>query len=586
MLHSMLPGLTHDNGEMESHHQLFPFGDDEKFRSESLASFYIDAFSVYAQLWPDSALGRYARQAMDFLGVRPKRYFEGAQGEANDALSWHSLPPDYFAAGSGHFFARSAWPQSEDHNVMVMHFQGGQVENIGHYHADAMNLQLWRGNPRDGGWFLTRETTAYGDCLGGFGNRRRNGEDTLFHNGVSFADGRGQLRWHGNGGPRLVHTTSNKYDRSDLPDGLPVVERLASHDRLAYIAADYTRSYRAANGENPPRYDLLPFVEEVRREVIFARDLEAVIVVDRLDVSDWEKPLENGETEPVPALDIPKIVSWHFGVIPQLDETSGRAAATYETEDSRQHFVIHTLTGAAFKLVNETVWPKPGAGESWGCDLQEPNVGQWRLEVLPESDADGRSLVITVLHGADSEAAASELDISLADEGDALKVTLEHASRGKAEVVIGKRWEDPGSFRWWEPGNNGTADETVELRDFRDYMYVGAEGPAWAGEQDGAVESSERALVGGYDDSGVLVLEQRIPESTLTSTTYRVPQDVARHRLLRLRRGNYAIEAQLANGEYEVTVTRGTAGTIHVGKDFVIEFVLDGTTVNVLHPLP
>src|SRR5690606_13348111 len=78
VLHSMLPGLTHDNGEMESHHQLFPFGDDEKFRSESLASFYIDAFSVYAQLWPDSALGRYARQAMDFLGVRPKRYFEGA----------------------------------------------------------------------------------------------------------------------------------------------------------------------------------------------------------------------------------------------------------------------------------------------------------------------------------------------------------------------------------------------------------------------------------------------------------------------------------------------------------------------------
>lgn len=84
----------------------------------------------------------------------------------------------------------------------------------------------------------------------------------------------------------------------------------------------------------------------------------------------------------------------------------------------------------------------------------------------------------------------------------------------------------------------------------------------------------------------MLVLEQRIPESTLTSTTYRVPQDVARHRLLRLRPGNYAIEAQLANGEYEVTVTRGTAGTIHVGKDFVIEFVLDGTTVNVLHPLP
>lgn len=596
VLSSMLPGPTHmyrvdEHGtpQIIQRLQLFPFGDDEKFRNQHLARAYADAFLAHSILWRDSAPGAYARQALAFIDAEASRPFRALAERAAMPEPWNTLPLDYFAAGSGHLFARNRWPDADDErDVMVMHFQGGQVEGVGHYHDDAMNLQLWRGNARDGGWFLTRETTAYGDCLAGFDGSRGNGNATLFHNGVSF-EGRGQLLWRGPGGPEVRHDNGDKWFRADLPDGLPVVERLASDPQFVHVAGDYTRAYRAARGENPPRYDLLPYVEQVRRDVIFIRELEAVIVQDRLDVADWHD-LDTGELIKA-AAEIRATVNWHFGLEPMED--GNRFSATYGEGPSRQHFIVHALTPAEFNVVDETDWPEPPRDEDGeyleplGCDNQPPNVGQHRLEIFPRLDANGAGQLITVLQGADSPEAAADLHVALVEETpDAHVVRLAHAQRGTAIVTLPKDSAAEARFEWWNDDANGQPDRTALLRKHRDYMYVDDSGPVWTSNGTGAVESDDRVLVGGYDANGLLVLEQRVPESSFDRTRYRVPKTVKHHRLLRLRPGNYTVTSEISSDELVITVERGS-GDLEVGNDFALEFMLgDDGKPALLHPSP
>jgi hypothetical protein len=250
---------------------LFPFNDDEQWLERDLTSpatagARANFMAATAMHWSGVAVGRHAREWLA-LTRAPVAHFVRSVDPGGAAEPFDRLPLDYYAAGPGYLFGRSAWGPSGTAFMLQLGESGGS----GHSHVDWGTWQLWRG-----GQYLSRETVAYGEEVAGAAGRGTISAGLApGHNALLFGDaGLSATPW---------------------VSGAAVVRRLESRPEYAYADVDLTATAAGKRGN--------PAVAHAEREFVFVRRLETLVVLDRLESRDPATPrtfLAHCETRPIP----------------------------------------------------------------------------------------------------------------------------------------------------------------------------------------------------------------------------------------------------------------------------------------------
>jgi len=397
-IYTTLPALTTSTLLGTTGYEVFPFGDSHReWRGGNSAlsrvwirdpgSFMGDWMQLMAEHWASINIGKYAQQWVNMVGMGALvSYWVQAFPSSTKPLAFPNLPLDYFATGMKFFYVRKAW----DTSSTVLHLQLGAPSGgaQGHGHMDHGNWQMWRG-----GRWLARESSNYGcfngcETIAGYGGSGSiDAEFGAGHNvvlvnpdnqgckpGVSCANG-GSAVWIGN---------------CNAP---PTVSRLETQAGYAYAESDISGTYRN-NKSDPGRPELdNPAVKTVLREYVFVRDIETLVIFDRLEAN----PVGT-----VPAASIKKVFLEH-------------CEAPWTMEDS-QH---STCTNGPQALRLTTLVPALSARKS--VTEGNPGVGQYRLEVTDSGSA--QSYFLHVLQA--RAATDGNLSPSVVDKGSSYVVTLD-----------------------------------------------------------------------------------------------------------------------------------------------------------------
>lgn len=447
LIYGTTPGPTAITGAYAGGHLLFPFNDDENFRTGGVINNrrYLGDFARYmGQRAPASGNARHVRGWLAATGAGRQWLFD-ALGGAGDPNDLAELPLDYFAPGAQVFDMRTG----HDADAMQIHLQLGTPGGIEHRHRDAGSFQIWR----RGRW-LTRESVGYAESIAGFaGVGAVDTEHHLAHNGLLF-QGRSTARWVGRG----PHVIPPGEDRGDQPDGLPEVVRLHHHPRFAFVAVDYSAAYRNTNGR---RVDW-PYAERALREFLFIRPLQALLILDRtrassdslLDFYGSDTWVERSDPLAlrISAEQVTRTFVMHFETAPTI------ASDTVSATVGNQQVMLRTLLPAApsYRLVDEDA-----AGDA--------DAGQYRLELDDSGSAE--SYFMHVISGRD--AGEQPLAASISDLGDRWSIVLDDPLRGSATVVLLKGMTSTGGTVMLDGGFAQTLHSGVQG------IVVGTAGPVW-----------------------------------------------------------------------------------------------------------
>lgn len=389
------PAPTTIPGVAGTGYTIFPFSDDEAWneRFQAHLHYYPDFMSTMANHWPTENVGRHARQWLTMVGTAPWRQFR-AVDVPNTPLAFDSLPLDFWASGPRYLFGRNAWGSSA--TVFMLQLGDAAESTIGHQHGDYGTFQIWRG-----GRFISRETAAYSgagstEVTGYAGAGSVDGALPIAHNTV-LVNG-------ANPGPQYSGPSA-------------IVERLESRPGYTYAAVDLV----------PPATQM----QEWRRELVFVRALETLVVLDRLQTASAAATktfLNHCETNPA---------------------VSGNDGATCTV--GTQALTMTTLLPAArtYRVVDEG-----SHGNS-----------QYRIEV-DTTPGTSQSYILTVLQARD--AAGSVLTPSVADDGPSYTVTLD----GTTSITFQKGMTSSG-------GSITIGAVVTPLRANVQNMAVTGDGPAW-----------------------------------------------------------------------------------------------------------
>jgi hypothetical protein len=396
-IYTTLPALTTSTLLGTTGYETFPFSDSQNWRFGNSAlsrlwrvepgSYLGDWMQLMAEHWSSINIGKYAQQWVNTVGVGPLlSYWVQAFPSTTKPLSFSTLPLDYFASGMKFFYARKAW----DTASMVLHLQLGApgAGAQGHGHMDYGNWQMWRG-----GRWLSRESSDYG-CFGGCeviaGYAGSGTIDAQFGEGHNVVlvnpdnQGCSPGKNCANGGSAVW------YNGYNAP---PTVSRLETQAGYAYAESDISSTYRNhISRSGHPELDN-PAVKTVVREYVFVRDIETLVIFDRLEANDMGK---------VPAASIKKTFLAH-------------CEAPWTMEDSRHS----TCMNGPQALRLTTLVPASNTRQS--ITEGHPGVGQYRLEVTDSGSA--QSYFLHVLQA--RAATDANLSPSLTDNGSSYAVTLD-----------------------------------------------------------------------------------------------------------------------------------------------------------------
>jgi hypothetical protein len=412
------------HGDQQSF-EMFPDNDDEywiKGNSSSIAA-YGDFMTAMATTWPDKPVGQHARHWLKQW--KPPRSVEiEATDPGGTDTDYTKLPLDYYAPGAGFLWMHGRWaPDSTE-----VFAQWGFANSIGgHQHLDAGTFQIWR----KGRW-LSRESAEYYDNLVDYDGVAKQGRESSNHNAILFG-GKG---------------TSNAYQ-----DGMPVISRVESRKDYAYIETDLSEVYRAREGHADR--DDNPFVAKSIRELVFLRELETTVILDRMESSSDSQHRKGWTGAKLDAADVPKTFVLHFEqpAKPKLETPS-----TVLSVNGDQALRVITLVPKAptYRIVDER--PKP-----------EDKVGQQRLEI--ETKGSAQSYFINVLQARD--ASAPDVTATVTEDAKSFTVSIVHPSGHKATIVFDKGMASTG-------GTITTDGCTVHaLADYVQQITVTDSGPAW-----------------------------------------------------------------------------------------------------------
>ncbi|MBP9143769.1 MAG: hypothetical protein KBF21_02610 [Thermoanaerobaculia bacterium] len=249
LIHSTTPAPTTVPGVAGTGYTVFPFSDDEGWNERFQAqTHYFPDFMVAAALyWPTANVGRHARQWANMVNILPWRHVQ-AVDVANSPLAFTGLPLDFYAAGPRYFYGRNAWGAAS--TAFQLQLGDAAESTIGHQHGDYGTFQIWRQ-----GRFVSHETAGYsGDSstevagyagVGSVDSATGIAHNTVLVNGL-------------NPGPQYSDRTA-------------VVERLESQPDYAFAVVDLV----------PPATQM----QEWRREFVFVRPLETLVILDRLQTA-------------------------------------------------------------------------------------------------------------------------------------------------------------------------------------------------------------------------------------------------------------------------------------------------------------
>ncbi|MBZ0236689.1 MAG: heparinase II/III family protein [Deltaproteobacteria bacterium] len=395
VIYSTTPAPTRVPDVTGAGYTVFPFSDDEGWNSRFQAQthYYPDFMTTMASYWPANNVGRHARQWTEMVGVTPWRHVQ-AVDEPTAPLAFDGLPLDFYAAGPRYFYGRSAWGAS---GTVVMLQLGDAAENtIGHQHGDYGTFQIWRG-----GRFLSHESAAYAGS---------SSTSVVGYGGAGSVDG----------ALGIAHNTvlvngANPGPQYSGPEA--IVERLESGAGYAFAAVDLV----------PPATRM----QEWRREFVFVRSLETLVILDRIQTADAAATrtfLNHCETAPL---------------------VSGDDSATCTVGD--QALTMTTLLPAqrAYRVVDE------GSRAS----------SQHRIEV-DTTPGTAQSYILTVLEARGASEPA--LTPSVTDGGSSYTVTLD----GSTSITFQKGMTSTG-------GAIRIGGTERPLRAGVQAMSVTGDGPVW-----------------------------------------------------------------------------------------------------------
>jgi hypothetical protein len=371
--------------------QLSPFSDDELFAEGgvlSRRSYYQDFMHVAAGQWNTTDVGRYAQQWLNTVGshpsVKPASPYVRAQFQATVARPFTALPLDYYATGVQHLFGRKAW----DTGSTWFHWQLGKpLEGGGHWHTDVGNLNIWRA-----GRWLTRESTGYSDSIAGYGGRAGGKDDSgsiIAHNGLVF------------GTPLYIGGTKLM---PSVDAGQSVVRRLESRPGWAYADVDMTNRYRWSWNYAQHNGGAVVHVE---RELLFLRELETTVVLDRLTSGDVVRGIDAGK----PASDQVTTFVLHFETNPVLEDATHLTA-----RNGDQALRVTTLVPArpARRVIDERACAGCSRVGLYRVELDTAGAAQrYFLHVLQGRDVRAADVVAAVVDSAPDRPEAGTFTVSL-----------------------------------------------------------------------------------------------------------------------------------------------------------------------------
>jgi hypothetical protein len=403
LIHATTPAPTYRKGDPNPYYQLFPFGEDESgggYPPVGQRPYLGDFLETTATEWSDRPVGRYARTWVNQVAA-PRSCYVSAVSQGDKEGDWASLPLDYYAPGPRFLYSRNQWgPQAT-----VVLLQLGRPGGSSYLHADAGTFQIWR----NGRW-LSKETTGYVlQFNGGSSN------DTIAHNGLLLG-GKGMARaWQ---------------------EGEPEVLRLQCTPAFSYACVDLSKTYRASRDGNPvAEYDN-PSAVHVVREFLFLRELETLVILDRVQTS---------------AKDVDRTFLLHFPEEPAADE----AGFLGVNEDQALRVISLLPAGVKHEVVDEGNFEGKHDAASYY---------QFRLELHHQGMVEGYFL--NVLQGRDTNEA--DIKARLTEDKNLWTIRLEHPQRGQAMVVLNKGMNSAGG------SVNG-----VPLLHRVQAIAVGEKGPAW-----------------------------------------------------------------------------------------------------------
>jgi hypothetical protein len=248
----------------------FPFADDEAFylcsREIMREPVYGNALLAYGQIFADKDSGQLARLIRRTINQQSSPWLRAFFADQNPTptVAFNQFPLDYFASGTRSLYVRNKWAA----DTSSLSFMFGRSPANGHKHFDAGNIQWWR----NGRW-LSRESTGYvgsGESVAGIdGVGRVDVNQGVAHNVVLFE---GQADINGD------YLVSGEQSR---PEGNAETLRLYANSEFAYGAVDLVKSYRYRLGPNRCRYDW-PYAQNAVREFVFLRQIETLVMIDRL----------------------------------------------------------------------------------------------------------------------------------------------------------------------------------------------------------------------------------------------------------------------------------------------------------------
>jgi hypothetical protein len=375
---------------------VFPFSDDEGWnaRFQAQTHYFPDFMTAMASYWPTNNVGRHARQWAEMVGITPWRHVQSVD-VATTPLAFTGLPLDFYAAGPRYLYGRNAWGPTG--TVFMLQLGDAAESTIGHQHGDYGTFQIWRG-----GRFISHESAAYAgssntSVVGYAGTGSVDGALGIAHNSVLIGGA--------NAGPQYSG-----------PDA--VVERLESAPGYTFAVVDLV----------PPSTRM----QEWRRELVFVRSLETLVILDRIQTTDANATrtfLNHCETAPA---------------------VSGNNSATCTVGD--QALTMTTLLPAArtYRVVDE------------GAQA----YSQYRIEVDTTPGA-AQGYILTVLQA--RNATGSALTPSVADNGATYTVSLD----GSTSITFQKGMTSAG-------GSIRIGGTDRPFRADVQSMSVTGDGPVWA----------------------------------------------------------------------------------------------------------
>jgi hypothetical protein len=420
----------------------FPFNDDERFAECGFEGVrqedFSNAMKTFAHLRPTTLLGGVASRFLATVGGRPSPWIDAFFAGSVTPQPFTGLPPDYLAPGARTVYARTSWSAPERSSLVL---QLGQMTHVGHNHSDAGSFQWWRG-----GEWPSRESTGYAysgeSVLGYRGVGVADVHEAVAHNTVLF-EGRGAIE--GDAGP----------------DGRTAIVGLRSDVDFTWVAVDLTPVYRDRAQPDPCRYDW-PYAELAIREFVFLRELETLLVLDRLTGSGDSIRYAAGAVDcysgfPASGQPLRTAAQVERAVIVHGMSAFQASGGAWTSAAGAQRLTVRSLLPAGATITPRNERTGPGGA----------SIGNFRLEIVA-SGTPTVELLTAISAGPGTVAAPA---VALSQSATHHVVTVTRGSQ--AATVRWPRGASPGTLQVTVGARDVVADPTVQVTTVQDT------GPAW-----------------------------------------------------------------------------------------------------------